>query len=74
MPLLDYLVLVPVTPVITLLPISLSVLGVREGAFVYFFGQAGMDPPVAFSLGLLVFGLSLVLWVVGAVLYWRDRP
>jgi len=45
-----------------------------DGAFVYFFGPAGMDPPVAFSLGLLVFGLSLVLWVVGAVLYWRDRP
>jgi len=46
----------------------------KNGAFVYFFGPAGMDPPVAFSLGLLVFGLSLVLWVVGAVLYWRDRP
>ncbi len=72
-PLLDYLVLVPVTTVITLLPVSLSGLGVREGAFVWFFGRAGMDEATAFSLGLLVFGLSLVLWVVGAVLYWRDR-
>jgi uncharacterized protein (TIRG00374 family) len=73
-PLLDYLVLVPVTTLITLLPISLSGLGVREGAFVWFFGRAGMSDAEAFSLGLLVFGLSLVLWAVGAVLYWRDRP
>ena len=73
-PLLDYLVLVPVTTVITLLPVSLSGLGVREGAFVWFFGRAGMREATAFSLGLLVFGLSLVLWVVGAALYWRDKP
>lgn len=73
-PLRDYLVLVPVTTVVTLLPISLAGLGVREGAFVYFFGRAGMDESVAFSLGLLIFGLSLVLWVIGAVLYWLDRP
>jgi uncharacterized protein (TIRG00374 family) len=73
-PLLVYLVLVPVTTVITLLPISLSGLGVREGAFVWFFGRAGMEDATAFSLGLLVFGLSLVLWVVGAALYWRDKP
>ncbi len=73
-PLVDYLVLVPVTTVITLLPISLSGLGVREGAFVWFFGRAGMSEATAFSLGLLIFGLSLVLWVVGALLYWQETP
>lgn len=73
-PLRDFLVLVPVTALITLLPISMAGFGVREGSFVYFFSRVGMAEPVAFGLGLLVFGLSLVLWAVGAVLYWRDRP
>ena len=73
-PLSDFLVLVPVTTLITLLPISMAGFGVREGSFVYFFSRVGMAEPVAFGLGLLVFGLSLVLWAVGAVLYWRDRP
>ena len=73
-PLSDYLVLVPVTTLITLLPISMAGFGVREGSFVYFFSRVGMAESVAFGLGLLVFGLSLVLWAVAAVLYWLDRP
>jgi len=73
-PFAPYLVLVPVTALITLVPISLAGLGVREGAFVYFFSRAGMSEAGAFSLSLMVFGLSLVLWVVGAALYWRDVP
>jgi hypothetical protein len=54
--------------------VSLAGLGVREGAFVYYFSRAGTSPEMAFSLGLLVFGLTLVLWVIGAVLYWRAKP
>ena len=73
-PLGEFLVLVPVTTLITLLPISIAGFGVREGSFVYFFSRVGMAESVAFGLGLLIFGLSLVLWAVGAVLYWRHRP
>jgi uncharacterized protein (TIRG00374 family) len=73
-PLVQYLVLVPVTTLITLVPVSLAGLGVREGSFMYFFSRVGMSEETAFSLGLLVFGLTLVLWAIGAVLYWRDRP
>ncbi|MCH7824029.1 MAG: flippase-like domain-containing protein [Acidobacteria bacterium] len=73
-PFLHYLVLVPVTILISLIPISLAGLGVREGAFVYFFSRVGMSESMAFSLSLLMFGLTLVLWVIGAALYWRDRP
>lgn len=73
-PLRHYLVLVPVTTLITLIPIGLAGLGLREGSFVYFFSRVGMSESMAFGLGLLVFGLTLVLWGIGAVLYWRDRP
>lgn len=73
-PLRHYLVLVPVTTLITLIPVGLAGLGLREGSFVYFFTRVGMSESMAFGLGLLVFGLTLVLWGLGAVLYWRDRP
>jgi len=73
-PFRHYLVLVPVTMVVQLLPVSIAGFGLREGSFVFFFGRVGMSDARAFGLGLLVFGLTLLLWAIGAVLYWRGAP
>lgn len=46
------LALVPIILLIVLLPVSLLGLGLNEGAFVFFFGSAGVSPSVALAASL----------------------
>ncbi len=57
-----YLVFVPLVWLWTTLPISLNGIGIREGAFVFYFGLVGMPPETALAISLLV---SLQAVVVG---------
>ncbi len=71
--LLHIAVFLPLIILLTLLPVSISGLGVREGAFVFFFGAIGIPPEKAMALSLLWF-LSIVaagLW--GLFEYLRVR-
>ena len=56
---------------ITLLPISIAGLGVRELGFVYLFGQAGMPAEVALPLSLMLRLLYMLLATPGAWFYIR---
>jgi uncharacterized membrane protein YbhN (UPF0104 family) len=65
-----YLVFVPLTSLVLILPISFAGLGVREGTYVYLFGQVGLAREVALSLSLLVYALGTVApGLVGGVIY-----
>ncbi|HSW62660.1 MAG TPA: lysylphosphatidylglycerol synthase transmembrane domain-containing protein [Dissulfurispiraceae bacterium] len=71
--LLHIAVFLPLIILLTLLPVSISGLGVREGAFVFFFGALGVASDKAIALSLLWF-LSIVaagLW--GLIEYLRIR-
>jgi glycosyltransferase 2 family protein len=48
------------------LPISLSGLGVREGAFVLFLGPLGVAHDEAIALGLLLYLLNVAVSLLGA--------
>ena len=63
-PILTLFAFTPAALLITMLPISLGGWGVRELAFVYFLGTAGVSSEAAVSLSI-VFGLLRV--VVGAI-------
>lgn len=70
---LSIVLFLPIIIVFTLLPVSISGLGVREGAFVFFFGAVGVDAGQALALSLTWF-LSIVaagLW--GLIAYLRIR-
>jgi len=54
-PFLAFLIFLPIIILFTTLPISISGLGVREGAFVLFFGLVGIKPEVATAIALLWF-------------------
>jgi len=67
MSLWDSFILIPLVWVASMIP-SLGGLGVREGAYVLFFGRfSGNDK--AFALGLLYFALTILASIIGGVCY-----
>ena len=70
LPLAYYMIFVPITSLVLLLPISFAGLGVREGTYVVLFSQAGMSPEVALSLSLMVYALGTVVpGLIGGIVY-----
>jgi glycosyltransferase 2 family protein len=64
-----FLLYVPIISFLLMLPVSLSGWGVREGGYVYLFGQAGVAAPTALAMSLLVQSFQLGIGLVGAVIY-----
>ena len=65
-----YFLFVPITSIVTILPVSFAGLGVREGAYVFLFMQAGMPRETALSLSLLVYIISIFApGLIGGVVY-----
>lgn len=65
----SFLLLIPLISVLTLIP-SLNGLGVREGAYVYFFaGFAGVGKDGAGALSLIMLAVLLFLSLVGGVVF-----
>ncbi len=70
---ISLLVFLPMIILISMIPVSISGLGIREGAFVFFLGTTGVPPEKAMTLSILWF-LSLVvagLW--GFIEYLRFK-
>jgi hypothetical protein len=67
----------PAVLIAQVLPISMSGLGVREGAFVLFLGPLGVAHDEAIALGLLLYLLNLIVSLLGAPAFaagGRRRP
>jgi uncharacterized membrane protein YbhN (UPF0104 family) len=63
---MNHLVLiVPMIHVIGIIPVAINGIGLREGAFVYFFTQMGISLSQAFALSLLFRLGSLIPSLVG---------
>lgn len=56
----------PAVLVAQVLPFSLNGIGLREGAFVLFLGPLGVATTQAVAVGLLVYGMTLVVSLLGA--------
>lgn len=67
-----FFLFIPLTTAISMLPISLSGLGIREGAFVYLFTLAGATREQAFALSLMWFGIAAIVSIVGGIEYVRT--
>ena len=67
--------IVPVVTLMTLIPVSLNGLGLREGGFAFFLARAGIPEADAIALSLLVYAISLVFSMAGAVVltFYRKR-
>jgi glycosyltransferase 2 family protein len=72
-PFLTFIVFLPIIFLVTLIPVSISGIGLREGAFVLLFSITGLSPDKAMTLSLIWF-ISVVigsLW--GLVEYLRFK-
>lgn len=64
-----FLLFVPLISFSLVLPISVSGLGVREGAYVLLFGQAGVAAPVALAMSLAFYALNIATGLIGGLIY-----
>ncbi len=72
-PFLAYMIVVPLVTLVTLLPISLNGVGVREASLVLLLGQAGVAPAGALVLGLVWFAMLLAAGLLGGGVYAFGR-
>jgi len=68
-PLRAFLLLLPIVTIVTMLPISIAGLGVREGAMVYLFAQIGLPSTVALSLSLTWFLVAVLASLPGGLVF-----
>lgn len=72
-PLVYYLVLVPLSMILIMLPLSVGGFGLREGVFVGLFALAGMSKVDAFALGFATSLTDIILSLLGGILYLSYR-
>jgi uncharacterized protein (TIRG00374 family) len=68
-PIVYFFVFLPIIGAITMLPISLGGLGLRDATMIYFFAQAGVSKDLAFAMSLLNFFYVLLCGAIGGVIY-----
>lgn len=66
---IHFLVVVPVIGAITVLPISIAGLGLRDSSTIIYLGRLGVAREAAFSLSLLTFLLTTVIGILGGLIY-----
>lgn len=64
-----FFIFVPLIGAVSMLPISLGGLGVREGATVFFFMEAGITQGLAVGISLINFAFILVYATIGGLIY-----
>ena len=69
---LELLVFIPIIVVVTLLPISLGGLGLKEGLWVYLFSRIGLTVEQALILSFTITALGWLLSLPGAVILLLD--
>jgi len=67
--LLYYLIFLPIIGAITLLPIAVGGLGLRENLFVVYFAKAGVIEHLAIAMSLLSFAFIVAYGALGGLIY-----
>ncbi len=64
-----FLIFLPIIGAITLLPVAIGGLGLREGLFVVYFAKAGVVKQLALAMSLLSFSFALFYGAIGGLIY-----
>jgi glycosyltransferase 2 family protein len=68
-----FLLFMPLIWILTLLPLSLNGLGLREGSFIYFFSSAGYDSELLSIISILGVLLLVIQGLIGGILLLFDK-
>ena len=71
--LLSLIVFLPLIILIAMIPVSISGIGIREGAFVFFLGTMGIPPDKAMTLSILWFLSIVIAGIWGLYVYLRFK-
>lgn len=66
---IPFLIYVPIINVISMIPVSLNGLGVRENSYVLLFSRVGLGGEVSLAMSLLSFFIIFVYSLIGGVLF-----
>ena len=64
-----FFIFLPIISAITLLPISIGGLGLRDATVIFFFAKAGLAKNIAFAMSLLNFSFILICGALGGLIY-----
>ncbi|HEY3373777.1 MAG TPA: lysylphosphatidylglycerol synthase transmembrane domain-containing protein [Candidatus Aquicultor sp.] len=63
------LLFIPIISAITMLPISLNGLGVREAMYVYFFSQVGLSTEESITISIFFFIIVTLVSLIGGIIF-----
>ena len=64
-----FVIFLPIIGAITLLPVAIGGLGLREGLFVVYFAKAGVAKQLALTMSLLSFSFVVIYAAIGGLIY-----
>lgn len=64
-----FFIFLPIISAITLLPISIGGLGLRDATTIFFFAKAGVSKDLALAMSLLNFSFLLIYGILGGLIY-----
>lgn len=67
-----FFLFIPLVTAVSMMPISLSGLGLREGAFIFLFTRVGATKAQALTLSLMWFSIMAIVSLIGGIEYIRS--
>ncbi|MBI5809791.1 MAG: flippase-like domain-containing protein [Deltaproteobacteria bacterium] len=67
-----FFLFIPLVTAVSMMPISLSGLGLREGAFIFLFTRVGATKAQALTLSLMWFSITAIVSLIGGIEYIRG--
>ena len=67
--LIYFFIFVPIISAISMIPLTIGGLGLRDSSAVFFFSRIGLNTSAAFTLSLLSFFLIILAGIIGGIVY-----
>lgn len=73
LPFTYFLLAIPIASLISMIPVTLNGIGVRDMSYIALFSAAGVSKEAAFSIGLIAFLMGVAMSIYGGFIYMRQK-